>query len=136
MLCSRCKKRNAVIFISKIENGVTTNEGLCFKCARELGIAPVNDMIEKMGLTPEMLDSMSNISSMEDLEKIMEDIPPETLNRIEGLFSPMTAGENDDDEGDGSFSQTPPMSFFSSLNPDENKKEVETEPEKDSEKKR
>ena len=136
MLCSRCKKRNAVIFISKIENGVTTNEGLCFKCARELGIAPVNDMIEKMGLTPEMLDSMSNISSMEDLEKIMDDIPPETLNRIEGLFSPMTAGENDDDEGDGSFSQTPPMSFFSSLNPDENKKEVETEPEKDSEKKR
>ena len=40
-LCSKCKKNLAVIFISRIENGVTKNEGLCLKCAREMGVQPV-----------------------------------------------------------------------------------------------
>ena len=44
-LCSRCKKNIAVIFITKIENGKTINEGLCLKCARELGIKPVDDIM-------------------------------------------------------------------------------------------
>ena len=43
-LCSRCKKNLAVIFITKMENGQTTNEGLCLKCAKELGIKPVDDI--------------------------------------------------------------------------------------------
>ena len=41
-LCSRCKKNLAVIFITKVENGQTTNEGLCLKCAKELGIKPAD----------------------------------------------------------------------------------------------
>ena len=45
-LCSRCKKNYAVIFITKIENGETKNEGLCLKCAKELGIKPVDDMMQ------------------------------------------------------------------------------------------
>ena len=50
-LCSRCKKRVAVVFMTRLENGETLNEGLCIRCARELGIGPVNDMLSKMGIT-------------------------------------------------------------------------------------
>ena len=46
-LCSKCKKNVAVIFITKIEGGETKNEGLCLKCAKELGIKPVDDMMKK-----------------------------------------------------------------------------------------
>mgnify|MGYP001038103886 CR=1 FL=1 len=48
-ICSRCKKNIAVIFITKVENGVSTNEGLCLKCARELKIKQVDDIVERMG---------------------------------------------------------------------------------------
>ena len=58
-LCTRCHKNVAVVFITKIENGVTKNEGLCLKCARELGIKPVDDMIRKMGLSEEDLEGLS-----------------------------------------------------------------------------
>ena len=50
-LCSRCKKNVAVVFISKLDGEKTINEGLCLKCAKELGIQPVNEMMEKMGIT-------------------------------------------------------------------------------------
>ena len=59
-LCTRCRKNVAVIFITKIEGGETKNEGLCLKCARELGIQPVNDMMKKMGISDEDLESISN----------------------------------------------------------------------------
>ena len=49
-LCSRCHKNVAVIFISKLEGGETKNEGLCLKCARELGIKPIDDMMKKLSL--------------------------------------------------------------------------------------
>ena len=57
-LCSRCNKNVAVIFITKIENGKSTNEGLCLKCAKELGIGPVNDVLQKMGIDDEQLAKM------------------------------------------------------------------------------
>ncbi len=59
MICSRCKKNMAVVFITKMENGKTSNEGLCLNCARELGIKPVEDMISRMGLTEEDLENLS-----------------------------------------------------------------------------
>lgn len=58
-LCSRCKKNVAVIFITKIENGVSTNEGLCLKCAKELGIKQVDDMVKQMGISDEDLENIS-----------------------------------------------------------------------------
>ena len=58
-LCSRCKKNVAVIFITKIENGVSTNEGLCLKCAKELGIKQVDDMVRQMGISDEDLENLS-----------------------------------------------------------------------------
>ncbi len=59
-LCSRCHKNVAVIFIQKIEGGETKSEGLCLKCARELGIKPVEDMMQKMGISDEDLDGLTN----------------------------------------------------------------------------
>jgi len=58
-LCSRCGKNIAVVFITKIENNQAKNEGLCLKCARELHIKPVDDMISKMGLSDDDLDTLS-----------------------------------------------------------------------------
>ena len=58
-LCSRCNKNVAVIFITKIENGKSTNEGLCLKCAKDLGIKQVDDMVKQMGISDEDLDNLS-----------------------------------------------------------------------------
>ncbi len=58
-LCSRCKKNVAVIFITRLENGKSTNEGLCIKCARELGIKQVDELVNRMGISDEELDSLN-----------------------------------------------------------------------------
>ena len=58
-LCSRCKKNVAVIFITRIENGQSHNEGLCLRCARELHIKPVDEMMEKLGISDADLDNLT-----------------------------------------------------------------------------
>jgi len=58
-ICGRCKKNVAIIFITKIENGVSANEGLCLKCAKELKIKPVDDIMQRMGISDEDLDGIS-----------------------------------------------------------------------------
>ena len=69
MMCSRCKKRVAVVFMTRMENGQTVNEGLCLQCARELGIGPVNELMDKMGITEEEMDNMNEqLMSMMDSE--------------------------------------------------------------------
>ena len=59
MLCSRCKKRMAVVFVTRMEGDKTFNEGLCLQCARELGIKPVEDLMNKMGISGDELDAIS-----------------------------------------------------------------------------
>ncbi|MBR6781111.1 MAG: ATP-dependent Clp protease ATP-binding subunit, partial [Clostridia bacterium] len=59
-LCSRCKKRPAAVFISKIEGEKTTQEGLCIKCAMDLNIGPIRDMMSKMGITEDDLDAFND----------------------------------------------------------------------------
>ena len=75
MLCSRCKKRMAVIYMTRMENGQTVSEGLCLKCAKELGLKPVDDLMNKMGLSEEDLDKMSDqmMEIMGDMEEMGED---------------------------------------------------------------
>ena len=77
-MCSRCGKNVAIVFITKIENGQTKNEGLCLKCARELHIKPVDDVINKMGISDEDLDSitgdmMNALSGVEDMMDVDDD---------------------------------------------------------------
>ena len=92
-LCSRCKKNLAVVFITKIDGGKTVNEGLCLKCAKEMGIKPVDDMIERMGL------------SEDDLENLNGEMT-EAMNGLESLLS------QGHDEAD---SQTATFSFLNKL---------------------
>ncbi|MBQ7818052.1 MAG: ATP-dependent Clp protease ATP-binding subunit [Oscillospiraceae bacterium] len=64
-LCTKCKKNIAVVFITKMENGVTLNEGYCLKCARSLGIPQIDQAVKQMGFSEEDLDNLSDeMSSM------------------------------------------------------------------------
>ena len=51
MMCTRCKKRLAVVFMTRLDGDKTVNEGLCLRCAKELGIKPMNDIIRKLGIS-------------------------------------------------------------------------------------
>ena len=58
-ICSRCKKNVAVVFVTRMEGDKTQNEGLCLKCAKELGIQPVSQMLQQLGVSDEDLDTVS-----------------------------------------------------------------------------
>ena len=75
-LCSRCKKNVAVVYISRMENGQTVNEGLCLKCARDLGLPQVDDMMKRMGISDEELDTLNSemLQALNGVENI-EDLP-------------------------------------------------------------
>ena len=85
-MCSRCGKNVAVVFITKMEGTETKNEGLCLKCARELHIKPVDEMMEKMGISDEDLDSLSG-----DMMN--------ALNGVESLMDIDGADDDNDDDG-------------------------------------
>ena len=72
-LCAKCKKNPAVFFITKMENGKTTSEGLCLSCAKELGIAPINQMIDNFGVSDEELENINN--QMSEFMESMEGMP-------------------------------------------------------------
>ncbi len=59
-MCTRCKKNVAVVFITKIENGATLNEGYCLKCARSLGIPQIDAAVKQMGFSEEDLDNLTD----------------------------------------------------------------------------
>ena len=71
-LCSRCKKNVAVVFIAKMENGKMVHEGLCLKCAKELGLPQVNEMMNKMGITDDDLDNILGILTYKDFHNYVE----------------------------------------------------------------
>ena len=119
-LCSRCKKNVAVVFISKMEGDKTTNEGLCLKCAKELGLPQVDDMMKRMGISDEDLDTLNNemLQAMSGVENI-EDLPggedageeeeegkTATFPFLNRLFSGEAAkGESGDQEESGARSR-------------------------------
>ena len=70
MMCTRCKKRPAVVFVSP-STDMNATQGYCLVCAKELGIKPVNDIMEKMGITEEQLEAMTE--SMNDLMSMSDD---------------------------------------------------------------
>ena len=77
-ICARCKKNMAVVFITKLENGKSVNEGLCLKCAKELGIKPVTDLLDKFGLKDSDLDGLTPEALGDSLPGLMEQMgmPP------------------------------------------------------------
>lgn len=75
-LCSKCKKNVAVVFISRLEGEKTVNEGLCLKCAKELGLPQVDDMMKRMGISDDDLDTLNNemLQAFDGVENV-EDLP-------------------------------------------------------------
>ena len=100
-LCSKCQKNVAVIFITKIENGVSRNEGLCLKCAKEMGLKPVDDMMKQIGLSDEDLESIT--SEMSDM---MEN---------GGLMNMLATPDADPNEEDENDSRTATFPFLNKL---------------------
>ena len=99
-MCSRCGKNVAVVFITKLEGGVQKNEGLCLKCARELHIQPVDDMIEKMGMSDDDLDNLSG----------------EMMNALNGVESLMEMNPDPDGDGDSGNDDDGKTATFPFLN--------------------
>lgn len=108
-ICTRCGKNPAVVFITKIDqNSNSTQEGLCLKCAKELGIKPINRLMEQMGITEDTLDMLAEeIGSLEDLGGL---VPAGT----DGEEDDAPHQTNSDDESDSENKPVHPfgMSFF------------------------
>ena len=100
-LCSRCKKNPAVIYISKIEGDKTTQEGLCIKCALEMNIGPIKDMLSKMGITEDDIDSLNeqfgNTFMNPDDNGSFENGGTPTLPFLQGLFGDQSSSSKDDE---------------------------------------
>ncbi|MBP1551116.1 MAG: ATP-dependent Clp protease ATP-binding subunit, partial [Oscillospiraceae bacterium] len=99
MLCERCKKRPAMIYMQVTENGETKSKGYCLTCAKELGIKPVDDMLKQMGISDKDLQAME-----EQMESFMEanDGNADMFN-IANMLKGLTGGSDEDDEYDGEF---------------------------------
>ncbi len=103
MLCSRCGKRQAVVFVSSENTKETPTQGYCLTCAKELGIKPVEDLINKMGITDDDLDAvqdqmnsiMSNLGDSGDISKLMENVD---MNSLMGEMSNLDEESNDEDD--------------------------------------
>jgi len=97
-MCTKCKKNIAVVFITKMENGVTLNEGYCLKCARSLGVPQIDQAVKQMGISEEDLESIS-----EEMSSMFAQTEPEDDDDTEGrtatfplmnqLFGSMSAGQ-------------------------------------------
>ena len=121
-LCSRCKKNIAVVFITRQENGKNVNEGLCLKCAKNLGLPQVDEMMRRMGITDEDLDNISNemmgaFGGAENLEGLTDADDPDADNEDEdgktatfpflSRFFGGSPATNDAQNGDAEQTQSP-----------------------------
>ena len=121
MLCVRCKKNLAVVYVSKFDqDGKQQNEGYCLSCAKELNLGPVNEMIEKMGIDVEELDSLN--SEMNNMVEQMGDMDPEMM---EEMAQQLMGGEDleDEDEEEQGRTMKTPFSMFSQFMGGKNKTE-------------
>lgn len=124
-LCSRCHKNPAVVYITKMEGDKTTNEGLCLACAKELGIAPINDMMQRMGITD---DDIENINSeMSDFMDNLGDNPEGLEGLMSGFFP---------DEGEEGGAPSAPLDFLSGFMPGKKDEAHQDTDKKDSSKKK
>ena len=109
-LCSRCKKNVAVIFITRIENGESHNEGLCLRCARELHIKPVDEMMEKLGISDADLDNLTG-----DVAEMLGSMG--MLGGDGAADADADASDADTDEDDGKTATFPFLNRLFNQNP-------------------
>lgn len=105
MLCSRCKKNVAIIFMSRMENGQQINEGLCMSCAKELGIPQVKSMMDSMGLNDEAIEEINNqLSALGDDPEGFEfggadTMPPFIQSLFDGSGAPEVSQPQNEPKG-------------------------------------
>ncbi len=98
MICSKCKKRPAVIFVSRVDGDKTTQEGFCIKCATELNIGPIKQMMQNMGITEDDLEAVSE--QFGDMMENMDDFQlggAGTMPFMQNLFGNQSGAEESDD---------------------------------------
>lgn len=98
MICSKCKQRPAVIFVSRVDGDKTTQEGFCIKCASELNIGPIKQMMQNMGITEDDLDAVSEqfsdlMDNMDDFQLGGAGTMPFMQNFFNGANSPAPNGD-------------------------------------------
>lgn len=123
MQCTKCKKRPAVVFIStNTEEGVS--QGYCLTCAKDMGIKPVTDMMQKMGITEDQLDAVQE--QMDALMTMNENGEMPSLAELMGEgaldIEQFTGGEENDEEDDFSPGGAHTLPFFQGLMPNNDKK--------------
>ena len=105
MLCTRCGKRPAVVFVSNNNSKDAPTVGYCLTCAKELGIKPVEDLISKMGISDEDLenvqDQMNTLMQGGDLSQLMEQLGADNLAEQMDQFAQENGGSEDDDFAHG-----------------------------------
>ena len=105
MLCCKCKKREAVVFVSKVENGETVNEGYCMICAKELGMAQINDLLDKMKDSKNK-DNEKYISELnKQFKEIMGEnggklINPESISMMGNMMKSIMGMETGSEDGE------------------------------------
>ena len=120
MVCIRCQKRPAIIFIQRMENGQMKQEGYCLHCARELHIKPVDDLMKQFGMSEQDLDNMENrMESM--MEELGDSNPLSMLMNMSGAGEDADAENMDEDLVPGS-NATFPLGFTGTEKQDGEKK--------------
>ena len=120
MVCIRCQKRPAIIFIQRMENGQMKQEGYCLHCARELHIKPVDDLMKQFGMSEQDLDNMENrMESM--MEELGDSNPLSMLMNMSGGGEDADAENMDEDLVPGS-NATFPLGFTGTEKQDGEKK--------------
>ena len=120
MVCIRCQKRPAIIFIQRMENGQMKQEGYCLHCARELHIKPVDDLMKQFGMSEQDLDNMENrMESM--MEELGDSNPLSMLMNMSGSGEDADAENMDEDLVPGS-NATFPLGFTGAEKQDGEKK--------------
>ena len=112
-LCTKCKKNIAVVFITKIENGVTLNEGYCLRCARGLGIPQIDQAVKQMGFSEDDLDNLSD--------------------EMSSMFGQIDQGDHDDDDMDSQTATFPMLNQLFGSAPNMPSKPAEPAPKKEAE---
>ena len=112
-MCVKCKKNIAVVFITKIENGVTLNEGYCLKCARGLGIPQIDEAVKQMGFSEADLDNLTD--------------------EMSNMFGQIDQGDHDEDDMDSQTATFPLLNqlFGGNNMPAQPRKPKDEEPPKD-----
>lgn len=114
MLCCKCKKNLAVVYVSRIdENGKTVNEGYCLTCAKELNLGPVNDIMNKMGINPEEMDGLNR-----EMSALIEEMGDE-FNPEDGFGATQSGGDIDDEfdeDGEENMSRSMQKNPFELMN--------------------